>query len=88
MTLQRAPIALQPHIWRLHHWLFLAAFVLSTSGVIHAAFVFTHRLPAALVVVHAVAAGTCWVIAEQRRQWHARVSQVVDLATEITAAQR
>lgn len=71
---------------RLHSWLFLAAFLLSTSVFAHAAFTFAYRIPATFVVVHAVAAGTCWIVGELRRQWQHRVDGVINLATEITAA--
>lgn len=96
MILQRAP-STRLHSWfrrhldglrrtRLHSWLFLAAFLLSVSVAAHAGYAFAYRLPAALVVVHAVAAGTCWIVGEQRRQWQHRVDRVVDWATQITAA--
>lgn len=82
MNLQKAPTT------RLHQWLFFTACLLSASVVVHAALAFAYQIPAAFVVIHAVAAGTCWIIGEQRRQWQHRVDRVVDLATEITAAHR
>lgn len=80
MILQRASAI------RLHRWLFLAAFLLSITVVAHAAIAVAYRIPAAFVVVHAVAAGTCWIVGELRRQWQHRLDRVVDLATELTAA--
>jgi hypothetical protein len=85
MILQRGA-GQQPRALRLHQWLFLVALLLTVSVVPHAMYAYVNKIPAAFVVIHAVAAGTCWIVGELRRQWQHRVDHVVDLASEITSA--
>ncbi|MFC3454067.1 hypothetical protein [Amycolatopsis speibonae] len=81
MTLLRTPI-------RPHRVLLLAGVLLAVAVIPHAAIVFVREIPATFVVVHAVAASTCFIVGEQRRQWRHRVDQVLKVAAEITAAHR